>query len=85
LLTVTTAKDWDGPKLLRSEKAILKAGLVLVGQCIALLLFNLISLPEVQQTAGRRTEPLRRPGDTGHGRRKVNILLITYPKSNSGE
>jgi hypothetical protein len=76
LLTVTTAKDWDGPKLLRSEKAILKAGPVLVGQCIALLLFNLISLPEVQQTAGRRTEPLRRPGDTGHGRRKVNILLI---------
>ncbi|MBN1310343.1 MAG: hypothetical protein JXB30_02915 [Anaerolineae bacterium] len=49
---MTSQSDWDGPKLLEQEKAILKAGLELVGQCIALLLLNLVSLPEVQQTAG---------------------------------
>ncbi len=76
LITVTTATDWDGPKLLARERAILKAGLVLVGQCIALLLSNLVSLAEVQQTARERTQHLRQPGSTGHGRRWVNITLI---------
>jgi len=76
LVSVTPQSDWDGPKLLEREKAILKAGLVLVGQCIALLLFNLVSLPEVQQTARARTAHLRQSNSTGHGKRKVNILLI---------
>ena len=76
LLTVTGATDWDGPKLLARERAIFKAGLVLVGQCIALLLFNLVSSPEVQQTARQRTQPLRQPGSMGHGKRQVNITLI---------
>lgn len=76
LLDVTEQTNWEGPKLLGREKAILKAGLILVGQCIALLLFNLVNLPEVQQTAGERTQPLRQPNSTGHGKRKVNIQLI---------
>jgi len=76
LLNVTATTDWDGPKLLAREKAILKAGLVLIGQCIALLLFNLVSSPEVQQTARQRTQHLRQPESTGHGKRRVNITLI---------
>jgi len=76
LLNVTSQSNWDGPKLLEREKAILKAGLVLVGQCIALLLFNLVNLSEVQQSARERTEHLRQPHSAGHGKRKVNILLV---------
>src|SRR3989304_4849667 len=76
LVHVTPQSDWDGPKLLEREKAILKAGLILVGQCVALLLFNLISLPEVQQTARARTAHLRQSNSTGHGKRQVNILLM---------
>jgi len=75
LLTGTADKDWDGPQLLARERAILQAGFVLVGQCIALLLFHLVSWPEVQQTARQRTQHLRQPGSTGHGKRTVNVLL----------
>lgn len=76
LLSVAEKITWDGPKLLEREKVILKAGLILVGQCIALLLFNLVNLPEVQQTARERTQHLRQPKSVGHGKRKVKILLI---------
>ena len=76
LLSVTSQSDWDGPQLLDREKAILKAGLVLVGQSIAVLLFNLVNLPKVQQNARERTQHLRQPNSTGHGKRQVNILLI---------
>jgi len=75
LLTGTADMDWDGPKLLARERAILQAGLVLVGQCIALLLFHLVSWPEVQQTARQRTQHLRQPGSIGHGKRTVNVLV----------
>lgn len=75
LLTGTADRGWDGPQLLARERALLQAGLVLVGQCIALLLFHLVSLPEVQQTARQRTQHLRQPGSMGHGKRTVNVMV----------
>lgn len=76
LLEVGAETDWDGPNLLAREGAILQAALVLTGQCIALLLTRLVSAPRVQQTAQKRTQPLRQPTSVGHGSRWVNVTVI---------
>lgn len=76
LLKVGGETNWDGPQFLAREQAILQSALVLAGQCIALLFADVVSSPQVQQTARERTRPLRQPTSVGHGKRRVNITLI---------
>ena len=76
LLKVGGETNWDGPQFLAREQAILQSALVLAGQCIALLFADVVSSPQVQQTARERTRPLRQPTSVGHGQRRVNITLI---------
>jgi len=76
LLEVGEKSDWDGPQLLAREQAILRAALILAGQCTALLLTRLVSSLQVQQTARECTQSLRQPTSAGHGNRRVNVTVI---------
>jgi len=76
LLDPDEEADWDGTQLAAQEQIILRAALVLAGQCIAILLQRLVGSLAVQGTALERTQPLRQATSVGHGKRWVNITVI---------
>ena len=55
LLEITEVAKWDGNTVEREER-IREAALILAGQCIALLLYNLSQLPEAQAIAKEKTQ-----------------------------
>jgi hypothetical protein len=56
LLEIVEVSKWDGNTVREREEKIREAALILAGQCIALLLYNLAELPEAQATAREKTQ-----------------------------
>ena len=56
LLDPTPAEQWDGVKLQEQERAILLAGLRLVGHCIAILISTLVLTESVKVAASLRAK-----------------------------
>ena len=51
----SSVSGWDGRTIRDKEQKIREASLILAGQCIALLLYNLSQLKEAQETAIEQT------------------------------
>jgi hypothetical protein len=56
LLEIVEVSKWDGNTFREREEKIREAALILAGQCIGLLLYNLSQSPEAQATAREKTE-----------------------------
>jgi hypothetical protein len=54
-LEIVEVVNWDGNTVREREEKIREAALILAGQCIAILLYNLSQLPEAQTTAKEKT------------------------------
>jgi hypothetical protein len=72
-MEIGDVSNWDGPTLLKREAQIVQAALVLAGQCIALLLYNLVECKLAQAEARKRTYGLRKKGSQGHGKRPIRV------------
>lgn len=68
--------NWDGRTLKQREQEIRQAGLILAGECIALLLHNLSQSKEAQMTAAKKTQGWRLPSSTADGSRPVQITTV---------
>ena len=55
LLEIKEVSTWDGNTFREREEKIRDAALVLAGQCIGLLLYNLSQSPEAKATAKEKT------------------------------
>ncbi len=55
LLELSEVSKWDGSTVREREQKIREAALILAGQCIALLLYNLSQSEEAQATAIAKT------------------------------
>ena len=69
-------KGWDGPKLRRRELSVYRAGLQLVGHCIAILIYQLVLRQSVQMAASARATGKAGLHYTSEGFREVAITLI---------
>ena len=69
-------EGWDGVKLKSKEQLMLKAGLRLVGQCIAILIYQLILKQSVEMAANVRATGKAGLNYTREGYREVTIMLI---------
>jgi hypothetical protein len=76
LLEATQVADLDGVKVKKVEEKIIESALILAGQCIALFLFNLSQLPEVQETAESKTKGWWRNQTVKNGLVERTILTI---------
>jgi len=56
LLEIVDVSKWDGNTVREREEKIREVALILAGQCIALLLYNLSQLPEAQAVAREKTQ-----------------------------
>lgn len=76
LLDPTQEEEWNGVKLKQKEWSILQAGLVLVGHCIAILLYRLMLSQGVQAAAKERAQG--KPGLTYTNQqfKEVPVTLI---------
>jgi hypothetical protein len=69
-------ENWDGVKLKSKERAILQAGLRLVGHCIAILIYQLVLSQSVQMAANLRATGKAGLHYTSEGYKEVTITLI---------
>jgi hypothetical protein len=69
-------ENWDGVKLKSKERAILQAGLRLVGHCIAILIYQLVLSQSVQMAANLRAIGKAGLHYTSEGYKEVAIMLI---------
>ena len=76
LLELTDVQEWDGRILKFREQQIREAALILAGQCIAILLYNLSQSPEALETAMTQTQGRWQPKTRRHGYRKRQILTV---------
>ena len=76
LLELGDFSDWDANTLRERESALRNLGLVLVGQCIALLLHQLCIDPQAEAQAQQRTLTSRGFGSRHQGKRTVKILSV---------
>lgn len=76
LLEFTDVKEWDGRVIKEREAKIRDAALILAGQCIAILLYNLSQSPEALETAMTQTQGRWQPKTRRHGYRKRQILTV---------
>lgn len=75
-LSLENISQWDGRNIREREQKIRQAGLVLAGQCIALLLNNLAQSPEAMKTAQKQTQGWRHPKSQGNGRVERQVLCL---------
>jgi hypothetical protein len=68
--------NWDGVKLKGREQDILRAGLRLVGHCIAILIYQLVLSQSVQLAANLRATGKTGLHYTSEGFKEVPITLI---------
>ena len=69
LLDLTSnVSEWDGRTIRDKEQKIREASLILAGQCVALLLYNLSQLKEAQETAIEQTLGWWRTKSRRHGK-----------------
>ncbi len=64
-LLLSDVSQWDARTVREREQKIRQAGLVLAGECIALLLHNLSQLPEAMKTAKKQTLSMVAPPQQG--------------------
>lgn len=76
LLEPTREENWDGTKLKAKEEAILQAGLQLVGQCIALLIYRLVVTESVKLAANLRAQGIAGLNYVNQAFKEVMITLI---------
>jgi len=76
VLALGDVREWDARTLKQREQQIREAALILAGQCIALLLYNLAQSREAQITAASLTQGWRLPTTTGHGKRRVQVPTL---------
>jgi len=67
LLELTNIVEWNGQVFKEKEQKIRDAALVLVGQCIAILLYNLSQSQEALDTAVNQTQGWWHPETQRHG------------------
>lgn len=76
LLELSDFSAWDANTLRERESAVRNLGLVLAGQCIALLLQKLSLDPQAEAQAQQRTLTSRGFGSRHQGKRTVKILSV---------
>jgi hypothetical protein len=76
LIDPAQEEEWDGVKLKSKEQLILKAGLRLVGHCIAILISQLILKQSVEMAANVRATGEAGWHYTREGYREVTIMLM---------
>lgn len=76
LLEITELDQWNGESLRQREAKIREAALILGGQCIALLIYQLSQLKEVQETALAQTNGWWRSQTQKHGTTPRQILTM---------
>lgn len=75
-LALDDVQKWNGQTLKQQQEQIRQAALILAGQCISLLLYNLAQSREAHITAANLTQGWRLPSSIGHGKRKVQVLTL---------
>ena len=76
ILELTDIEDWDGVKIKDKEEEIRNIALILAGQCIAILLYNLSHSRLAINTANKKTQAWWRIKTKNHGYRNRQILTI---------
>ena len=76
LLELTDVKEWDGRIIKSREQQIRDAALILAGQCIAILLYNLSQSQEALDTAMTQTQGWWQLKTRRHGYRRRQILTV---------
>jgi hypothetical protein len=76
LLEITDVKEWDGRILKFREQQIREVALILAGQCIAILLYNLSQSQEALDTAMTQTQGWWQLKTRKHGYRIRKILTV---------
>ncbi len=76
LLDFGNIPEWDGKKLKEREEEIRVQALILAGQCIALLLYNLSISPKILDYSVAQTQGWRSTNTQKHGYKKRQIVTI---------
>ena len=76
LLELSNVKEWNGQIVKEREQKIREAALILAGQCIAILLYNLSQSQLALDTAMNQTQGWWQPLTRKHGYRQRKILTI---------
>lgn len=76
ILELTDIENWDGVKIKKKEEEIRNIALILAGQCIAILLYNLSDNAVAINTANKKTQVWWRAKTKNHGYKKRQILTI---------
>jgi hypothetical protein len=74
--SLANVAEWDGRTIKQREEQIRVAALVLAGQCVALLLYNLSQSEVAQKTAIDRTKGWWHPKTRKHGYCHRQVLTI---------
>ena len=75
-LELTNVDEWDGRTLKKREEQIRVAALILAGQCVALLLYNLSQSKLAQETAINQTKGWWYLSTRKHGYCQRQVLTI---------
>ena len=76
ILELTDVENWDGVKIKNKEQEIRSIALILAGQCIAILLYNLSYNTIAIDTANKKTQAWWRTETKNHGYKNRQILTI---------
>ncbi|GAX37244.1 hypothetical protein NIES3585_32870 [Nodularia sp. NIES-3585] len=76
LLDFGNIPEWDGKKLKEREEEIRVQALILAGQCMALLLYNLSISPKILDYSVTQTQRWRSTNTQKHGYKKRQIVTI---------
>ena len=76
ILELTDVENWDGVEIKKKEEKIRNIALILAGQCIAILLYNLSHNTTAINTSNKKTQAWWRTKTKKHGYKKYQILTI---------
>ena len=76
LLDFANIPEWDGKKLKEREEEIRVQALILAGQCMAILLYNLSISPKILDYSVAQTQGWRSTKTQKHGYKKRQIVTI---------
>jgi len=76
LLEFTNITEWNGKKLREREEEIREQAIILAGQCIAILLYNLSTSPKIFNYSVSQTQGWRKLNTQRHGCKKRQIITI---------
>lgn len=76
LLEFTNIREWNGEKLREREEEIREQAMILAGQCIAILLYNLSTSPKILKYSVSQTQGWRNLNTQKHGSKKRQIVTI---------